>query len=312
MNEAVTAVLPLYNKAATVERAVRSVLGQTCPPARVIVVDDGSTDDGPARVEALDDPRVLLLRQENAGPGAARNRGVAAAATPLVGFLDADDEWYPGFLEHMTALAARCPSAVLYLAAYEETRGDGGAPFRHPYRAVPDQPGGGYVADFFEAMRGFPPVSASSAVARRAAVEAVGGFPARERLAEDWDLWARLGLYGRVAFDPAVLAVYHRDAPDRLMDGQRFDGRETPLVRTLAGALERGAGAGLTTPRALRRLLARHMLEIAKDCLARGETAAARRWIGRAAGLRVLALRCLRWWWRARFVRASRDPFRLA
>ena len=91
-------IMPLYNKASTVERAVRSILAQTMTDWRLIVVDDGSTDDGPQRVRAIDDPRIEIVTQANAGPGAARNAGLDRATAPYVAFLDADDEWLPDYL----------------------------------------------------------------------------------------------------------------------------------------------------------------------------------------------------------------------
>jgi len=299
MSANVSVVIPLFNKAATVERAVMSAVRQTVQPQLIIVVDDGSTDEGPLRVARLSDARVRLLQQPNVGPGAARNLGVSVAHTPLVGFLDADDEWKPSFLEHVHALAARCPEAGIYCTAYEEIRPEDGRPFRHRFRAVPATPGGGIVDDWFAAMLGFPPVSSSSVVVRREALNAVGGFPEGERLAEDWDLWTRLALRYRMAFDPAVQAVYHREAEGRLMHTQRYDGRDTPLVRTLTAALKRG-DIPTAPARSVRRFLAKHQLEIAKDCLARGDRILARQWIARSARLGVLLPKCARWWWRSR------------
>ncbi|MBN1846267.1 MAG: glycosyltransferase family 2 protein [Sedimentisphaerales bacterium] len=91
-------VMPLYNKARCVIRAVESIRRQSYPHWRLIVVDDGSTDDGPDRVRALADPRIELIRQANAGPGPARNAGIEHARHELLAFLDADDEWYPWYL----------------------------------------------------------------------------------------------------------------------------------------------------------------------------------------------------------------------
>lgn len=95
----VSVVIPLYNKGKYIDRALSSVLAQTRQPLEIIVVDDGSTDDGPERVLNFTDPKITLIRQENKGPGASRNAGLAKARGKYIAFLDADDEWLPTFLE---------------------------------------------------------------------------------------------------------------------------------------------------------------------------------------------------------------------
>lgn len=95
----VTVVMPLYNKGGKIERAIRSIQKQTFSDWRLIVVDDGSTDNGPAVVDRIEDERIETVHQDNAGPGAARNTGLAMTKTGYVTFLDADDEWFPDFLE---------------------------------------------------------------------------------------------------------------------------------------------------------------------------------------------------------------------
>jgi glycosyltransferase involved in cell wall biosynthesis len=95
----VSVVIPLYNKGKYIERTLSSVLAQTHPPLEIIVVDDGSTDDGTQKVLKINNPKINLLRQENKGPGAARNAGLAIARGKYISFLDADDEWLPSFLE---------------------------------------------------------------------------------------------------------------------------------------------------------------------------------------------------------------------
>jgi len=148
---AVTVVVPLYNKGAYVGRAIDSILAQTWRDLEVVVVDDGSTDDGPAVVARYSDPRIRLLRQPNRGPGAARNVGIRESRSPLVAFLDADDEWLPGFLEtSVRALRANpgCPVVVCgYLMGPERTdcrvtrwgRGVAEGVFRLSPRASPYQ-----------------------------------------------------------------------------------------------------------------------------------------------------------------------------
>ena len=93
-------IVPLYNKEKTVARSIRSILAQTFTDWRLIVVDDGSTDGGPEVVKTFDDPRIVLLRQENQGPGAARNTGIKTATAEYLAFLDADDQWHPWYLQN--------------------------------------------------------------------------------------------------------------------------------------------------------------------------------------------------------------------
>ncbi len=98
-------IIPLYNKASTVVRTIDSIRAQTVTNWRLWVVDDGSTDDSAKRVADINDRRITLIRQTNQGIGAARNTGIARATSEILAFLDADDEWYPWYLENaLTAL----------------------------------------------------------------------------------------------------------------------------------------------------------------------------------------------------------------
>ncbi len=102
----ISCVIPAFDAERYLGEALESVFAQTLPPDEVIVVDDGSTD-GTADVAARYGDRILYLRQDNAGPAAARNRGVEAAAGELLAFLDADDLWHP---EKLARQAARFES----------------------------------------------------------------------------------------------------------------------------------------------------------------------------------------------------------
>ena len=117
---AVTVVIPLYQKAGSVLAAVRSVLSQRFADHELLVVDDGSIDDGPALVAQVRDPRLRLLRQPNQGPGAARNRGLAEARGALIAFLDADDEWELDFLGLGFAALSNAPECAAWVAGRAE------------------------------------------------------------------------------------------------------------------------------------------------------------------------------------------------
>lgn len=94
----VSVIIPLYNKGKYIARALDSVFAQTYQDFEVIVVDDGSTDEGPDIVRTYHGHRLRLIQQANSGPGAARNRGIKETNAKYVAFLDADDEWLPEYL----------------------------------------------------------------------------------------------------------------------------------------------------------------------------------------------------------------------
>ena len=111
-------IMPLYNKAPYVRKAAESVVAQTCKDWELVVVDDGSVDSGGEIVKSINDSRIRLVRQDNAGVSAARNRGVAGTTSPYICFLDADDWWEPTFLEEMAQLIERYPDAGIYGTGY--------------------------------------------------------------------------------------------------------------------------------------------------------------------------------------------------
>jgi len=117
----VSIIVPLYNKAPHVRRALDSIAAQTFADFEAIIVDDGSTDDGAAIVANYSDARFRLIRQANAGPGAARNAGIAQARGELIAFLDADDEWLPEFLyESVRLLESFWPEVASVTSGYIE------------------------------------------------------------------------------------------------------------------------------------------------------------------------------------------------
>ena len=107
-DDRVSCIVPVYNGEAYVGETLASILAQTQPPLEVIVVDDGSTDGTPERTRSFG-TAVRCVRQENAGPAAARNRGVAEARGDLLAFLDADDLWHPEKLSRQAAALTADP-----------------------------------------------------------------------------------------------------------------------------------------------------------------------------------------------------------
>jgi glycosyltransferase involved in cell wall biosynthesis len=119
---AVSVIMPSYNRADVIGRAIGSVLDQSMESFELIVVDDGSTDGTAEAVEAVADPRVTLLRQpRNLGGNAARNRGIEAARAPLIAFLDSDDFYLPDKLAVVVQTFAAHPAIDLLIDSYRKT-----------------------------------------------------------------------------------------------------------------------------------------------------------------------------------------------
>lgn len=198
---AVSVVIPTYNYARFIERAIVSVLAQTHRPAEVIVVDDGSTDETAGVVERYE-PRVRYLRQENSGVSAARNAGVNASTGELVAFLDADDEWVPNKLElQVEALTGR-PEAGLVACGVEEIDVDG-RPLGQRLDGY-----GGWVAEDLLLMKQVLPMIGATAVIPRRVLETVGAFDTRLSTSADWELGVRIARRFEIIFLPQPLVRY--------------------------------------------------------------------------------------------------------
>jgi hypothetical protein len=181
-------VIAAYEAAATIHEAVESALAQTTPPLEVIVTDDGSTDDPAAALADLRD-RVTLLRQANAGEGAAKNRAAEAASGDFVVFLDADDVFLPERLEALGELARERPDLdLLTTDAYLEV---GGEVVRRCYDETWTFPADDQRTAILERNFVF-----GLAAVRRDRFSSNGGFDESMRYAADWDLWCRIILDG--------------------------------------------------------------------------------------------------------------------
>lgn len=252
-----TVVMPLYNKGAHIDRAIQSVLSQIGGFEALIIVDDGSSDDGPDRVATYQDPRIRLLRRSPPGPGgyAARNLAIEQASTRWIAFLDADDAWKPGFTAAIERLLQRNPEIGCAFTAYEMIdpsgevrlsrtgqRGDQAEARTMSFDAFLRR----WIAD------GDCPLWTGSTCFRRDVLLDAGLFPAgRCRRGGDKDLWLRAMALTTSAYDPHPFVSYFRDSEnmvtstvkthaahcivhtvDRMV--ARDEGRYRPLLQALS------------------------------------------------------------------------------
>lgn len=181
----VSVIIPAYQAADTIARAIDSVFGQSVLPAEIIVIDDGSRDrtrDIVAGYVSRPGPcPVRLLEQENLGAGAARNQGLEAATQAVVAFLDADDEWMAEKLGRSLDVMDRERANIV---AHDYLRADQGreepVSCAHHFNRRPDP-----FAEYF--LRGY--IATSTVVARRDVLMRAGGFDPSLRSGQDYELW---------------------------------------------------------------------------------------------------------------------------
>jgi glycosyltransferase involved in cell wall biosynthesis len=196
----VTVIIPTYNSSDLVVEAVESVLAQTVPPAEIVLVDDGSTDDTRARLSSFGPP-LHYIYQENGGVASARNRGIKEATGDLIAFLDADDAWHPRKLEIQLQSLQRHPELGML----------GTARVDWPTQAFPSLeevsiPEPVEVAlDELVVRNRFV---TSSIVIRREVLDRVGEFDGLLHGPEDYDMWLRAGQVAPIANIPLQLIGY--------------------------------------------------------------------------------------------------------
>jgi glycosyltransferase involved in cell wall biosynthesis len=221
----VSVIIPTYQSAETLPRALDSVLRQEFQDFEIIVVDDGSTDDTRAVVEGVmaADSRVRYLYQENQGPAAARNKGVANASAELIAFLDADDEWYPHKLRGQVEILHRNPQIDLVItdsiSFNTATNQSVTYSSRHAH-ILPDSTmervqghSDVYIlnGDLRRIIYKRDFINTSTVVMRKGVFLEAGGFDPAWVGPEDMDLWVRLPLCNAVFayWDSVSTVAYH-------------------------------------------------------------------------------------------------------
>ncbi len=270
-------VIPLFNKARFVESALASVLAQTLAPLEVLVIDDGSTDDGAQRVERIGDPRVRVVRQPNAGVSAARNRGIALARGDWVAFLDADDAWHPEFLSALARAHAACPEADMLGTRLHEVPEPTGRPFE-PWPVPEAFCEAELVDDLRLRWMKNRPLCSSSVAIRMARLRAMDQwFYEGEAWGEDLDMWFRVADHAPVAIVNAPYCKVRSDLPGSLT--QRMAKRELPpfLVRMRQQALD-GTICARHRASALW-FVSQSQVTLARDALAQDKRAQALWWL---------------------------------
>ena len=223
----VSVVIPAFNRAALLRRAVASVRRQSVRPAQIIVCDDASSDDTAAVAEELG--TTLVRHTRNRGAAAARNTALRAATCEWFAPLDSDDEWLPGHLETLWAMRDGH-----VLVAGSALQVGGSRPFM---QGVPDGTPSRPLRPRSLVVP-YNTIPASAVLARADVAREIGGYDERLRYAEDWDLWLRILERGSGVQSSRIVCLYH------VHDGQKSSAAQGPREaksRILCACRGRGA-----------------------------------------------------------------------
>ena len=199
----VSIIIPTYNRAHLIGEALESVFAQTYLDYEVIVVDDGSTDDTREVLKSYG-KRIRVVYQENQGISAARNRGISVSMGCYIAFLDSDDVWLPEKLERQVSYLDQHPAVALLYSrmryTYVEKQGR--------ERIVPEKA----FVTVEELLSESNCIPTSCAVVRKDSLDKVGLFDPALPIAEDFDLWLRIGRRYEIGFQDEILGEHRRHA----------------------------------------------------------------------------------------------------
>ncbi|MGO3706851.1 MAG: glycosyltransferase family 2 protein [Mesonia hippocampi] len=199
-------VIPLFNKEKFILSTLKSVMNQNFKDFEVIIVDDGSTDKSAEIVNAFTDKRINYFYQENKGAATTRNVAIKKASGDFIALLDADDYWYPSYLEEQNRLIENYKDEAVFATAQEIVSGS------HRYAltySLPENFNKDGLVNFFEASLISPILHSSSTVLKKEVFHKSGYYDPDIVSGEDTDLYIRIGLNFEVVFSTKICSSYH-------------------------------------------------------------------------------------------------------
>ncbi len=225
----VSVIIPTFNRAWAIGRAVDSVLAQDYRPLELIVVDDGSTDQT-SDILAFYGNRLIVIRQKNSGVSAARNAGIALAGGDLIALLDSDDYWKPQKLSVQVNFFSSHPDALICQT--------GEIWIRNGVRVNPGKRHQKRTGMIFTPSLDLCLVSPSAVMMRKILFDTMGGFDESLPVCEDYDLWLRVTRRYPVHLIDAPLTVKTGGHPDQL---SASPGLDQYRIQSILKLLESGA-----------------------------------------------------------------------
>lgn len=267
-------VIPVYNKADTILETVRSVLAQSCEDREIVIVDDGSSDALETMLEPVHG-QIRLIRQQNAGVSAARNRGIQESRGEYVCFLDADDLWLPDHLTTLSSAIDARPETRFLSTMYRTTYPDG--TMRSKLALLQKKPEQIWIENYFEFVLKYSTtfIHTDTMCIHRSILKNQR-FEVGERIGEDTDLWYRIAAYYPLLLIQRETAIYRRELSTATAGGTNnlqwaFARRETQLTQDPAISKDK--------QRCIHLLLDRWRCTCCRQMLLRGDRASAWRYL---------------------------------
>jgi len=210
----ISVIVPLYNKEKDVEHTLQSVLLQEHEDFEVIVVNDGSTDNGETIVKGLEDSRIKIFNKQKEGVSVARNYGAERANHEHIAFLDADDYWYPNHLKNLNSLIEKFPEEKWYATAYEK-KYDDKTTISMNSKVMDKRDWFGIIENYFKHSTGSSLVWTSAVCFKKTFFNNLNGFHEDITHGEDTDLWIRAAINESLGFCTTVTATHNLGASNR-------------------------------------------------------------------------------------------------
>lgn len=231
----ISVIIPTYNRANYIVPAIESVLCQTTPVDEILVIDDGSTDNTAEMVANL--AKVRYIRQKNAGPSAARNRGIRESQGSLIAFHDSDDLWAPNKIALQIAQFGRNPNLDFTFGYMSNFSSDHDPIVPEIKDLAIDRAlnaGSDDVQNAFNLLLEDNFIPTPTVLLKRTCIERVGAFDESLRCAEDYDLWLRIAAAARIGFVNQVLLRRRRHESNLVNDFELRSKSQLEVLRKLS------------------------------------------------------------------------------
>ncbi|MFA7192130.1 MAG: glycosyltransferase [Candidatus Paceibacterota bacterium] len=223
-NMKIDVIIPVYNGASFIIKALASVEGQTTQPDKVIIINDGSTDNTAEVVNKYKENsklRILLISKENGGLSSARNRGIKESTSEWLAFLDADDEWLPNKLEEQIKVerGTKLENPALIYCDYSVIDHASKIKYKN-YKSPIDRKMSGIV--FTKLLdRNRITASGSGVLIKKEVFSKVGLFDESLKFGEDWDMWLRISEFYNIDYSPKTLVLIRKNVGNMTSDSKK-------------------------------------------------------------------------------------------